>query len=78
MRGSEYFVRQAAVFWVNNNGSEKEFGMLKNSQRTETEQAVGIQQGQLSQWWQYEEASNIHWSMSHVSEPMGSKRDIES
>ena len=32
MRVSEHFSRQPAVFWVQTNGSEQEFSMLKNLQ----------------------------------------------
>ena len=28
MRGSEYFSRQATIFWVQTNGSKQEFSML--------------------------------------------------
>ena len=57
-------------------GLSKNSACLRIYNRTRQEQTVGIQHWQPSKW-RYEEASSICWSLSPVSEPMGSKRDRE-
>ena len=49
--------------------------MFKNYYWTKTDQTVRKQHGQLSEWLHYEEDSIVYLSLSHMSEPLGLKRD---
>ena len=49
--------------------------MLKNNLWAETDQTVRKQHGQLNKWLHCKEDSIVYSSLSHMSEPMGLKRD---